>query len=77
MCVQFRGSGGVEPEEIVENLVRVTNTSSVGRWTIDSLDPVGEKRMREIVAYINEMCPELAKVGWLNCSKFERVLLIL
>jgi len=54
-----RGSGDIEPEAIIDNPVRVTDTAPVGRWNIDILDPEGEKRVREVVAHINAMCAGL------------------
>ena len=53
------GEWDIEPEAIIDNPVRVTDTDPVGRWNIDILDPEGEKRVHEVVAHINAMCAEL------------------
>jgi len=58
-----RESGDIEPQGIVENPLRVTDTAPLERWNINLLEPEGERRVREIVAHINEMCPELCS-GW-------------
>ncbi|PWW74330.1 hypothetical protein C7212DRAFT_329035 [Tuber magnatum] len=52
-------NGDIEPEAIVENPARITDTTPAGCWSIDILEPEGGKRVREVVVYINAMCPEL------------------
>ncbi|PWW74186.1 hypothetical protein C7212DRAFT_299163 [Tuber magnatum] len=61
LCVYTipRESGDIEPRAIVENPDRVTDTAPEGHWNIDILDPEGEKRVRDVVACVKAMCPEL------------------
>jgi len=71
-----RESGDIEPQEIVENPRRVTDNAPLERWNINLLDAEGERRVREIVAHINEMCPEVC-AGWLaTLFKIGKILLI-
>lgn len=76
MCIRQRESGYIEPKGIIKNPLRITDTAPLERWHINLLDVEGKKRVREIVAPINEMCPELCP-GWLaTLFKIGKILLI-